>query len=224
MFSRAEPAATVLNAFHGWIARLVARPLFWILFIAIGLTIPIARSVRLTLPRPLPVLSTVPSFEFTDQNGRRFGSKQLEGKVWVANAIFTSCPTICPISTRRMFQVQHHARGLGTSFHMVSFSVDPENDTPEKMLAYANQNKVSPRMWTFLTGDRKQLSQTLNQGLKLYMGKQGESGDDLMSIGHGSHFVLVDSKMRIRGYYDPSADDAVDLLLRDAGLLATRGE
>ncbi len=45
-----------------------------------------------------------------------------------------------------------------------------------------------------------------------------------MSIGHGSHFVLIDAKMRIRGYYDPSQDDSVDLLLRDAGLLASRGE
>jgi len=224
MSARADPAASTPNAFHEWISRLVARPLFWMLFIALGLAVPIARSVRLTLPRPLPVLSTVPSFEFTDQNGRRFGSKQLEGKVWVANAIFTTCPTICPISTRRMFQVQHRARGLGTAFHIVSFSVDPENDTPEKLLAYANQNKVSPRMWTFLTGDRKQLTKTLNEGLKLYMGKQRDSADDLMSIGHGSHFVLVDSKMRIRGYYDPSADDAVDVMLRDAGLLASRGE
>src|SRR5216683_1145217 len=208
MSREATHASTLPGAMQGWLSRLVARPLFWVLFIGLGLAIPIARSVRLSLPRPLPVLSQVPVFEFTDQNGQSFGSKELDGKVWVANAIFTRCPTICPVSTRRMFQVQHRARGLGPWFHIVSFSVDPENDTPDKLLDYAKQNKVSPR----------------NEGLKIYMGKQPAPADDLMSIGHGSHFVLIDAKMRIRGYYDPSQDDSVDLLLRDAGLLASRGE
>jgi protein SCO1 len=224
MSGEASHTSTLPNEIQSWLSRLVARPLFWVFFIGLGLAIPIARSVRLRLPRPLPVLSQVPNFELTDQHGQPFGSKQLEGKVWVANAIFTRCPTICPLSTRRMFQVQHHARGLGPWFHIVSFSVDPENDTPDQLLAYAKQNKVSPRMWSFLTGDPEKLKNTLNQGLKIYMGKQRDSTDDLMSIGHGSHFVLIDTKMRIRGYYDPSQDDAVDLLLRDAGLLAGRGE
>ncbi len=224
MSREASHESTLPGAMQGWLSRLVARPLFWVLFIGLGLAIPIARSVRLSLPRPLPVLSQVPVFEFTDQNGQSFGSKELDGKVWVANAIFTRCPTICPVSTRRMFQVQHRARGLGPWFHIVSFSVDPENDTPDKLLDYAKQNKVSPRMWSFLTGDPEKLKSTLNEGLKIYMGKRPAPADDLMSIGHGSHFVLIDAKMRIRGYYDPSQDDSVDLLLRDAGLLASRGE
>ncbi len=221
-----DSAAGIVHRFgsrlQAQLAALVSRPLFWSVFIALGLGIPILRTVRVALPKPLPVLSTVPGFHFTDQNGEPFGSDQLRGKIWVANAIFTRCPTICPASTQHMADVQHRGRGLGEYFHLVSFSVDPDHDTPQKLLAYAKTHKVSPRMWSFLTGRREDLTRVLNDGLKIYMGKD-DAGDDLMSIGHGSSFVLVDAKMRIRGYYDLTADGALDALLRDAGLLASRG-
>jgi protein SCO1/2 len=205
------------------LSALVSRPLFWSLFVALGVAIPIARTLRVSLPSPLPVLSSVPEFQFTDQNGQPFGSQQLRGKVWVANAIFTRCPTVCPASTQHMAQVQHRGRGLGGYFHLVSFSVDPDYDTPPKLLAYAKSHKVSPRMWSFLTASRDELTRFLNDGLKIYMGKDDAEGEDLMSLGHGSHFVLVDGRMTIRGYYDLTADGAMDALLRDAGLLASRG-
>ena len=208
--------------FQGWLASLVARPLFWTIFVLLGLAIPIARTMAVKLPPPLPVLAHVPAFTFTDQYGKAFASQQLEGKVWVANSIFTRCPTICPVFTQKMYEIQHRGRNLGEYFHLVSFSVDPEFDTPEVMLAYAKQHKASPRMWTFLTGDRAALTRTLVEGLHVQMTKSG-TDDDLMSIGHGGHFVLVDAKMQIRGYYDASSPDAVDTLLRDAGLLANRG-
>jgi protein SCO1/2 len=208
---------------HSGLAALVGNPYFWLLFTLFGVGIPIARSLQVALPKPLPVLSSVPDFRLVDQNNQPFGSDQLYGRIWVANAIFTRCPSICTESTQRMAEVQHRARGLGEHFHLVSFSVDPEHDTPEELLGYARTHRVSPRMWSFLTGSRQALMSTLNEGLKIYMGKVTD-GDDLMSIGHGSHFVLVDSKMRIRGYYDLSDPGAQDALLRDAGLLASRGE
>jgi protein SCO1/2 len=206
------------------LAALVGYRTFWLVFILLGVGIPVARSVRVALPKPLPVMSTVPDFRFTDQNGEPFGSEQLRGRVWVANAIFTRCPSICTVSTQRMAEVQHRGRGLGEHFHLVSFSVDPEHDTPLKLLAYARSHRVSPRMWSFLTGNREELTRTLNEGLKIYMGKAAPPGDDLMDIGHGSHFVLVDSRMRVRGYYDLTDEGALDGLLRDAGLLASRGD
>jgi protein SCO1/2 len=205
------------------IAALVGNPLFWLLFVLLGVGIPIVRTMRIALPKPLPVLSVVPDFRFIDQNGQPFGTAELRGKVWVANAIFTRCPSICTVSTKQMGEVQHRGRGLGEHFHLVSFSVDPEHDTPDKLLAYARTHRVSPRMWSFLTGRRNELTRTLNDGLKIYMGKQEAAGDDLMSIGHGSHFVLVDARMRIRGYYDLTEAGGLDALLRDAGLLASRG-
>src|SRR6266852_1313279 len=167
------------------LAALVGNPYFWLLFTLFGMGIPIARTLRVALPKPLPILSTVPGFRLVDQNNEAFGSEH---------------------------------------FPLVSFSVDPDHDTPAELLAYARTHRVSPRMWSFLTGSHQALMTTLNQGLKIYMGKESTPGDDLMSIGHGTHFVLVDSKMRIRGYYDLSDQGVEDALLRDAGLLASRGE
>lgn len=207
---------------HARLATLVAKPFFWILFIVVGLSVPIARTVQIRLPPALPVLAKVPAFHLTDQYGKPFDSDFLRGKIWVANFIFTRCPTICPLFTDKMYKVQHRGRGLGEAFHLVSFSVDPEFDTPQTLLEYAQHHKVSPRLWTFLTGTREQLTDIVANGLKVQMTKEGPD-DDLMSIGHGGHFVLVDGKMQVRGYYDSSAPEAVDSILRDAGLLANRG-
>lgn len=204
------------------LARLVGKPLFWLIFIGVAVALPIARAVQIRLPPALPLLSKVPPFQLTDQYGNRFDSASLNGKIWVANFIFTRCPTICPLFTEKMYKIQHRGRGLGDALHLVSFTVDPEYDTPEKLLEYANHHRASPRAWSFLTGPRPVLTEVVVRDLKVQMTKEGPD-DDLMSIGHGGHFVLVDGSMRVRGYYDSSRPDAVDSVLRDAGLLANRG-
>jgi protein SCO1 len=224
MTSIKKMAARLGDAFGARIAWLVGKPSFWVVFVLIGMTLPIARTLAIQLPPPLPVLGTLPDFHFKNQYGQDFGSDQLKGRIWVANFIFTRCPTECPRFTKEMFQLQHRGRGLGQAFHLVSFSVDPTHDTPEVLLEYAQRNRVSPRAWTFLTGDPEQIKHTVVDGLKVSMGKDPNTDDDdLASIFHGTHFVLVDSLMQIRGYYDSHEADAVDRLLRDAGLLANRG-
>lgn len=204
------------------LAALVGRPAFWAIFVVLGVTIPILRTVRTPLPPPPPVYGTVPSFTLTDQYGQTFTPEDLKGQVWVANFIFTRCPTICPLFTSKMGEIQHRARGLGQYFHLVSFTVDPEHDSPEKLLAYAQSHRVSPRMWSFVTGPRDELKKVIVDGMKVHM-QRGTDDDDLMSIGHGSHFVLIDSKMQIRGYYQFNDAGSIDAILRDAGLLAARG-
>lgn len=210
------------NRAHEHLAALVAKPAFWGMLVVLGVGLPILRTVQTELPKPLPVLATVPEFTLTDQYGQRFDGKSLEGKVWVANFIFTRCPTICPLFTSKMGTIQHRGRGLGQYFHLVSFTVDPEHDTPSQLLAYAQSHRVSPRMWSFLTGPRDELKRVIADGMKVYLAK-GTDPDDLMSIGHGSHFVLVDAQMRIRGYYQFDDPGSIDAILRDAGLLASRG-
>jgi len=206
------------------IASLVGKPAFWVVFVLVGVGWPIARTVAIQLPPALPVLGTLPDFHFKNQYGQDYGADQLKGRIWVANFIFTRCPTECPRFTRQMFQLQHRGRGLGQAFHLVSFSVDPEHDTPEVLLQFARQYRVSPRAWTFLTGDPEGIKRTVVDGLKVSMGRAPDADeDDLTAIFHGTHFVLVDAKMQIRGYYDSHEEDAVDRLLRDAGLLANRG-
>lgn len=212
---------------HDRLSRLVGSPLFWTLFILLGAGWPIARTLMIELPPPLPVLGKLPDFTFTNQYGAPYGSQQLRGKVWIANFIFTRCPTICPRFTEQMGVLQHRGRNLGDAFHLVTFTVDPEYDTPARLLEYAQHHKVSPRIWTFLTGDPEAIKRTVVDGLKISMGKERKEGaedDDLSSIFHGTHFVLVDANLQIRGYYASDSDEKRDELLRDTGLLANRGE
>jgi protein SCO1/2 len=214
----------------GWAARLerrtaalVARPAFWVAVVALGLALPIANQVRRAPTPPLPVLGTLPDFRLTDQDGRPFGGAELRGYVWVAGFIFTRCPTICPAITARMGKLQHRARGIEQGFRLVSFSVDPAYDTPARLAEYARAHRVSPRMWKLLTGPLHTMKDTVEDGLKMAMGTPaGEN--DFASLFHGTHFVLVDRQLRIRGYYDSSAQETEDKLLHDATMLINRGD
>lgn len=205
------------------LAGLVSRPLFWVAVVLFGLAVPIVNQVRRKPPAPLPVLGTLPDFRLVDQDGRAFGGAELRGYVWVAGFIFTRCPTICPAITTRMATIQKRARGIENGFRLVSFSVDPGHDTPERLTDFGRRYKASPRMWKFLTGSIDGMKATVEEGLKIAIGPPvGEN--DFASLFHGTHFVLVDRDLRIRGYYDSNAADVEDRLLHDATMLINRGD
>ncbi|HVY47628.1 MAG TPA: SCO family protein [Minicystis sp.] len=204
-----------------FVSNLVARPAFWLVALAICFVVPLGRALALGRNAPhSPSLSMpLPAFQLTDERGQPFGSKDLAGRVWVADFVFTSCPSVCPKLTEKMAMVQHRSRNLGDAFHLVTFTVDPENDTPERLAEYARRYHASPR-WSFLTGANKAVEETVVKGFKIAMGKEETSpGSGIFSIFHGERFVLVDQRGNIRGYYD--ADDAgIDALMRDVGLIA----
>lgn len=165
---------------------------------------------------PLPVLGTVPAFSLTSQAGTAFSSSALTGKPWVANFVFTRCPTICPTFTAKMASIQ---KKTGDELNLVSFTVDPEFDTAEKLAEYATKFHATPR-WKFLTGDRAAIEAVVVKGLMQTMVKGDGS---LMSIGHGSYFVLIDGKHQIRGFYRFNDDDSVEHVVKDAATLAAGG-
>jgi len=167
-------------------------------------------------PKPLPVLGTVPPFELTSQAGLRWSSATLDGKPYVANFVFTRCPTICPTFTAKMASIQ---KKTGDGLNLVSFSVDPEFDTPDKLAEYAKKYQAGPR-WTFLTGERAAVENIVIKGMMQTMVKGDGS---LMSIGHGSYFVLVDGKQQIRGFYRFNDDDSVEKVVRDANAISSGG-
>ncbi|HEY0708319.1 MAG TPA: SCO family protein [Polyangia bacterium] len=198
----------------------------WGLLALFGLMMPLATRVLRPAPEPLPVISELPSFSLTDQDGRPFGKAELAGKVWLAGFIFTRCPTICPALTATMARIQHRARGIEPQFRLVSISVDPTHDTPQRLTEFAAKHKASPRMWRFLTGPLDEVRTTVVDGLKIAMGDVAavEGEQDFESIMHGTHFVLVDQQGRIRGYYPSTDADVVDRVLADAAMLINRGE
>ncbi len=164
----------------------------------------------------MPDLGAVHRFKLTDQLGHGFTADRLRGKVWLANFIFTRCPTICPALTRQMWEIQQGTRDLGDRFRLVSFSVDPDFDTPEVLRDYAHLHQADEETWSFLTGPIEELRLTIVEGFKIAMVRVG---DDFQSSSNGTHFVLVDGVGRMRGYYDPKAEGFGEKVGRGARLL-----
>jgi protein SCO1/2 len=167
----------------------------------------------------LPALGGVGGFSLIDQAGRRVSEATLRGQVWAAAFFFTRCPTVCPRITRRMRDLQQAAAKGGVKLELVSFSVDPENDTPEVLTAYARQYGADLSSWRFLTGDLEVVRKTSEQGFKLALDGKPTPGAADFGLFHGSHLVLVDGVGQIRGYYRTSEDAQMVQLLKDAALL-----
>ena len=164
--------------------------------------------------RPLSSLGTLPTFELVNQDAQPFGSAQLAGKIWIADFIFTTCPGPCPIISTRMSELQRPLEKTGV--HLVSFTVDPEKDTPEVLRAYAEKLHAQPQRWDFLTGPRDAIHSLSRDGFKLGLSEGAEEDGGPV---HTTRFVLVDRAGTIRGYYDALAADAVTKLLADANHL-----
>ncbi len=209
--------SSAFSGLHARIAAAVGRPWFWIGAVSVLLAVPLAMGLSREAPVPPPVLGTLPAFSLADQDEIPFDSARMRGKVWIADFIFTRCPTSCPRLTERMALLQKRLRHMGGEIRLVSFTVDPGYDTPARLRAYARRAHANPRVWTFVTGPLDALRGAVVDGFKVTM--QRDAPDDFLSITHGEHLVLVDRRSRIRGYYG-IRDDDLDRLVSDAALLA----
>ncbi len=167
----------------------------------------------------LPALGNVGEFSLKDQAGRPVTAATLRGKVWAAAFFFTRCPTVCPRITHRMRELQQAAAKDGVKLELVSFSVDPDNDTPEALTAYAKEFGADLATWRFLTGDLEVVRKTSEQGFKLALDGKATPGAEHFGLFHGSHLVLVDGTGMIRGYYRTSEDEPMAQILLDAARL-----
>ena len=165
---------------------------------------------------PLPVLGQVPDFSLIERSGRAVSLADLKGQVWVADFVFTHCAGPCPLLSRRMQSLQEPLADH-TGVRLVSFSVDPERDTPEVLADYAKRYGAGER-WLFLTGEKEPLYWLIMDGFKLGV----DDGSALTAgapgpgtITHSTRFVLVDREGRIRAYYDGSSEDIAEQLLPD---------
>jgi protein SCO1/2 len=200
----------------------VSRPLFWVVLVGMLAGWPVVWLLSHPPPPLPPVLGVVPSFRLVDERGRAFGTEELRGRVWAAGFIFTRCATICPAITRKMAVVQRRTKYLADQFHLVSFSVDPEYDTPERLAAYARSYRANPVSWSFLGGPPPAVRDAVVGGLKTAMGREAGPDGQPGEIFHGTHLVLVDREGRMRRIYDVDAPEAIDDLVRDAGQLVNR--
>lgn len=182
--------------------------------------LPACKSSGATTAEVLPPLGTVGPFWLSDHEGRTFSEQSLTGKVWVAAFMFTRCPTICPEMTRRMQHLQTQAKERDVPLSLVSFSVDPENDTAPVLRAYMQKFGVDGSNWSFVTGDSTVIRDTAEKGFKIGVAGKPDRAAEHFGITHGTHFVLLDSKRTIRGYYQSSDPARIEALLEDAARLA----
>ena len=156
------------SALHARLSAIVGSPWSWFAFFAIAFSFHIGRAMLAEPPRPPPPkLYDMPEFSLTDQFGRSFGSKDLAGKIFVANFIFTHCPTRCDDLTKSMRAVQKRLRYMRDAVYLTSFSVDPEHDTPERLKAYAKKHEAKQSTWRFLTGDLEDVKKAVVDGFKI---------------------------------------------------------
>jgi protein SCO1/2 len=208
--------------------KIIRKKSFWIIFWLLSFSYPIYRTLTRTLPPPLPVYYTVPEFTLTNEFGKPFGSKDLLGRFYIANFMFTSCPTSCPALMAKMDLVQKRIRGLGTKAAIVTFTVDPEVDTPDVLYKYARKRHSNPFIWNFLTGTKADLEKIVISGFKVPMGNKepvekqlAEGKITLFDIAHSEKLVLVDEFGKIRGYYGTERVE-MDKMMIDLGLLVNR--
>jgi protein SCO1/2 len=209
--------------------RPAPSPYRW-LIIVLGLFVAVLAYVRMSSMQPQPQgapgssglrkLSTVPPFSLTERSGRIITNHDLAGKLWVADFVYTTCPGPCPIITAGMAKIQD-AVANDPHVQLVSFTVDPESDTPPVLAKYADQFKADPNRWWFLTGPEKPLFSLIQNGF--LQAVQDNSGaplkDGEFKVTHSTYICLVDGDGNVRGFYDGVGADGRADVLRDIKVL-----
>jgi len=163
---------------------------------------------------PLGTYGTVPPFSLTERSGKTITNHDLDGKIWVADFIFTTCPGPCPIISANMAKLQSQLAG-DQRVQLVSFTVDPQDDTPAVLSAYADHLGADPQRWWFLTGPEKPLYDLIQNGF--YQTVQDNHGKALdpgqYVVTHSTYMALVDAHGTKRGFYQGlDADDLAKML------------
>ena len=168
----------------------------------------------------LPILGVVPPFSLIERGEDRVDLEMLHGRIWIADFIFTRCGGACPLMTERMGVLQKTLKGIPEIWppaQLVSFSVDPEWDTPEVLRQYAERYGAEEKRWFFLTGSYEEIQRLAQDGF--HLGVERTGSDEGEPVIHSQKFTLVDPQGRIRGYYDATEPEELHRLLADVARL-----
>jgi len=212
--TEAAPPTTFMRKWIWWIAAAVGV-----------LSLSVLKLGQSSNLQQLQVLYVLPKFELTGQDGKPFGSAELDGKVWIASFAFTSCRVECPAIGRTMKTLQDKLAGTPVEF--VTISVDPEFDTPAALTTWGQSFGADFARWHLLTGARKDIEALVigdekAGGFRTHMGERSEA-NGLVQIAHTMKLVLVDQFRGIRFYFDANDDKALALLVDHAKALAKEG-
>ncbi|WP_226530528.1 SCO family protein [Metabacillus niabensis] len=159
-----------------------------------------------------PLNYEVQSFSYTNQNNDPLSLDDLKGTVWVANFIFTNCETVCPPMTAHMSELQQKMKSEGVNARIISFSVDPEHDTPEKINEFTAPYSISFENWDFLTGySQKEIEEFARESFKTIVQKPKNSDQVL----HGTSFYVVDQNGVVMKDYNGVENPPYDQMIKD---------
>lgn len=182
----------------------------WILLVSLTAVLSFSFTVfsfvkELQQPK-LPVLGQIKNFSLVDSNKESFLSKQLQGRVWIADFIFTTCAGVCPIMSQNMASLNRSFE-LVNDVHLVSISVNPEYDTPQVLADYAKRWEGYSPKWHFLTGSKEAIKDIAVKSFKI-----GSIEEPLF---HSSKFALIDRNGFIRGFYEGTSQEEVNQIFKD---------
>lgn len=212
------PAATPVNR--------TLQAVLWALLVVVivGLIAAFARQEWTKAMRRSAVtldrFNTLPDFTLTERTGKDFGTKDLRGKIWLADFIFTSCPGPCPKMSEKFYEMQQ-ALNKTNDVKLVSFTVWPDFDKPPILTTYANKFNALPDKWFFLTGNKKTIYDLAHKGFMLGITDK-ETGREILKEGefvHSTKIALVDRRGVVRGYYDSGNEEVLQKILVDVGNL-----
>ena len=158
---------------------------------------------------------TVANFSLTNQNGKNITEKDYASKIYIADFFFTTCPTICPIMTKNMFDIQELIKN-DSEVLLLSHSVTPKIDSVAQLKKYALEKGVDDTKWNLVTGDKKQIYELAR---KSYLAVKDNGDGGPYDMIHTENFILVDKERRIRGFYDGTKKEEVDRLMADLKIL-----
>jgi protein SCO1/2 len=160
---------------------------------------------------------TIADFSFTNQNGKIITQKDYDGKIYVVDFFFTTCGSICPKMTMNLAVIQK-AIINNPKVMLLSHTVFPETDSVAVLKKYAIKNGVLDNKWNLVTGDKKQI---YTMARKSYLAVKLGKPNELYDMVHTENFVLVDSKRRVRGFYDGTKEEDIQRLIDDINFLCS---
>ena len=157
---------------------------------------------------------TIADFSLTNQNGKNISQADYEDKIYIADFFFTTCPTICPIMTKNMVDIQNKLKD--DRVMLLSHSVTPQIDSVAQLKKYALEKGVDDNKWNLVTGDKKQIYELAR---KSYLAVKTDGDGGPFDMIHTENFILVDKEKRIRGFYDGTNSEEIEKLLGDLEIL-----
>ena len=162
---------------------------------------------------------TIADFKLINQNGDTITQEDYKGKIYVADFFFTTCPTICPVMTGNMVEIQETIKN-DDEVMLLSHSVTPVIDSVPQLKKYALEKGVIDSKWNLVTGDKKQIYELAR---KSYLAVKTVGDGGPYDMIHTENFMLIDKKGQIRGFYDGTNKEDIQRLLKDIKKLKKEG-